>query len=501
MKDYWGADLPVKVGRENFDRRRYVYIPGRQRRLAGLHQGRLRGHPDRRSSSRRWATYYNFPGLQGRRRHQEGFPATVTRLDAGLRHEHAPAAVPGPEGAPGADLCSSISKRMNRTIFFGFNTRANSYFVGSELASSGLPQGKELEILNQYKDQLPPELFTQDKLPVYSSRCQGDLSTYAASRRSRAHDPERGVAAVRRSRLEDPGRQDDQREDRRAVHDRDSRQRSRPTKSITNPYINMLRKVGINATLRIVDPSQYVNRVNNFDFDMLTSVLAQSDSPGNEQRDFWSIEGRRHARLAQPVRHQEPGRRRAGRPRHLRHRPRRPGRRNPCARPRAAVELLRRAAVCTGRSSGWPTGTSSAFPKSSRTISVPTSNPGGSIRPRKRAGGQVQEAATDGAPGLTRAIPGSGGAALRRAAAARPAFADSPTGTPLHGLSAFGDLKYGPDFTHFDYVNVDAPKGGTFNLRPVAVAVQPEPLHLQHAEQLRARRAMRRRAWRCVSIR
>ena len=57
---------------------------------------------------------------------------------------------------------------------------------------------------------------------------------------------------------------------------------------IANPYINMLRKVGIEATLRIVDPSQYVNRVNNFDFDMLTSVLAQSDSPGNEQRDFWS---------------------------------------------------------------------------------------------------------------------------------------------------------------------------------------------------------------------
>ena len=57
---------------------------------------------------------------------------------------------------------------------------------------------------------------------------------------------------------------------------------------ISTPYINMLRKVGIEATLRIVDPSQYVNRVNNFDFDMLTSVMAQSESPGNEQRDFWS---------------------------------------------------------------------------------------------------------------------------------------------------------------------------------------------------------------------
>ena len=57
---------------------------------------------------------------------------------------------------------------------------------------------------------------------------------------------------------------------------------------IANPYINMLSKIGVTATLRIIDPSQYINRVNNFDFDMLTSVLAQSDSPGNEQRDFWS---------------------------------------------------------------------------------------------------------------------------------------------------------------------------------------------------------------------
>lgn len=61
--------------------------------------------------------------------------------------------------------------------------------------------------------------------------------------------------------------------------------------------------------------------------------------------------------------------------------------------------------------------------------------------------------------------------ALGAAAAAAPfipgrAFAASPTGTGLHGLSAFGDLKYGPDFTHFDFVNLDAPKGGTFNFSP-----------------------------------
>src|SRR5690606_38996905 len=59
---------------------------------------------------------------------------------------------------------------INRTQSFGLNTRITSYFIGSDLASSGLPQGKELEILEQYRDRLPPELFTQEwELPAFDS--------------------------------------------------------------------------------------------------------------------------------------------------------------------------------------------------------------------------------------------------------------------------------------------------------------------------------------------
>ena len=57
---------------------------------------------------------------------------------------------------------------------------------------------------------------------------------------------------------------------------------------VSLPYINTLKKIGVDASLRIVDQSQYINRVNNFDYDMISTVLAQSESPGNEQRDFWS---------------------------------------------------------------------------------------------------------------------------------------------------------------------------------------------------------------------
>ncbi|TGV95884.1 ABC transporter substrate-binding protein, partial [Mesorhizobium sp. M2E.F.Ca.ET.154.01.1.1] len=57
---------------------------------------------------------------------------------------------------------------------------------------------------------------------------------------------------------------------------------------IAGPWIANLRKIGVDATLRIIDQTQYINRVNNFDYDVITSILLQSESPGNEQRDFWS---------------------------------------------------------------------------------------------------------------------------------------------------------------------------------------------------------------------
>ena len=79
-------------------------------------------------------------------------------------------------------------------------------------------------------------------------------------------------------------------------------------------------------------------------------------------------------------------------------------------------------------------------------------------------------------------------------------FAASPTGQKLHGLSAFGDLKYPPAFKHFDYVNADAPKGGnTLSLGGKAPTIRTSRPSTRSTVSWRA--AMRRRAWRCVSIR
>ncbi|MDQ2632128.1 MAG: extracellular solute-binding protein [Pseudomonadota bacterium] len=290
VKDYWGAELPVKIGRENFDTRRYVYIQDDNAAWQAFTKGGLEDmHAE--YSSRRWATYYNFPAFQAGDVVKKVFPATSRASMQGFVMNLRRPLFQDRKVRQALTYLFDF-ETMNRTAFFGFNTRVSSYFVGGELASSGLPQGKELEILNEYRDQLPPELFTQEyTLPVYQQPPprEGEAAQPAPAS---PPQPERTILRQVVDLFAEAGWKI---QNGKMTNEKTGEPfvleilgNNSTDEIIANPYINMLRKVGITARLRIIDPSQYVNRVNNFDFDMLTSVLAQSDSPGNEQRDFWS---------------------------------------------------------------------------------------------------------------------------------------------------------------------------------------------------------------------
>ena len=123
---------------------------------------------------------------------------------------------------------------MNRTLFYGLYTRTDSYFEGGELASSGLPAGKELEILSQYKDKLPPEVFTKEfKLPVY------DTPQATRENLRRAFDLFKEAGWVNKDgklvkadtgeqfRIEIPRRRPDRRARQRAVHQQSAQARHR----------------------------------------------------------------------------------------------------------------------------------------------------------------------------------------------------------------------------------------------------------------------------------
>jgi microcin C transport system substrate-binding protein len=274
VPDYWGAKLPVKIGRENFDTRRYTYFLDENAEWLAFIKGGLQDiNPE--NSGRDWMTKYDFPSLKAgdvikkeykanARANMQGFAINTRRPLFQDRRVREALSLLYP-----FDL-------INRTQSFGLNTRITSYFMGSDLASSGLPQGKELDILEQYKDKLPPELFTQEwKLPsIDTPPDERKALKQAVDLLAQAGWVIKGGQMVN-AQTGAPFR----------FEILDSRQGAEAT---LNPYVNMLRKIGIAATLRFVDPSQYINRLDDFDFDMTTVVLAQSDSPGNEQRDFWS---------------------------------------------------------------------------------------------------------------------------------------------------------------------------------------------------------------------
>ncbi|NGO52007.1 extracellular solute-binding protein [Allomesorhizobium camelthorni] len=272
VPDYWAADVPVKVGRENFDRREYLYFQDDNAAWQAFTKG---GYEDIQveNSSRRWMTQYNFPAVKDGDVIKKEFKST-----AGVFMQAFALNLRRPQfqdrRVRKALTLAYNFEYMNRTLFFGQNTRTSSYFVGSELASSGLPTGKELEILTPYKDKLPPELFTEEfKLPVYD--------TPQAERKYLRE----AIDLFRQAGWKISGG--------KMLNDKGEQFRmeflgSGPTDEVlANSYIETLRKIGIDASLRIVDPSQYVNRVNDFDFDVDTTILNQSASPGNEQRDWW----------------------------------------------------------------------------------------------------------------------------------------------------------------------------------------------------------------------
>lgn len=293
VPDYWAAKLPVKIGRENFDRQRFSYFLDDNAAWQAFTKGGLHDiRPE--NSSRRWNTAYNFPAVQaGDVIKQEFKTASPEPMQAFMLNTRRP--LFGDRLVRAALTYPLDFETMNRTLFFGSNTRTSSYFQGTELASSGLPQGKELEILEPYRDKLPPEVFTQEfKLPVYDSpQAERKYLKTAVDLFAKAGWVIKGGKMVN-AKTGEPFKFE-------ILGWNDTDQ------VLSSPYIANLRKIGVDATLRLIDQTQYINRINNFDFDVTISQLGQSDSPGNEQRDFWSSKAadtpgsRNYAGIKNPV--------------------------------------------------------------------------------------------------------------------------------------------------------------------------------------------------------
>ncbi|MET4635847.1 extracellular solute-binding protein [Kaistia defluvii] len=273
VPDYWGKDLPTQVGRNNFDRIKVDYYRDPNASWEAFKKG---GLDDYRLENRigRWMTEYNFDAVKSGKVVQRSFPLASSGRMQGYVLNQRRDKFQDPRVRQALNYVFDF-ETMNRTLFFDKYKRIESYFAGIDLASSGLPEGKELEILETVRDKVPPEVFTTPfKLPVndtpqaFRDNLRKALVLFQEAgwelKGNKLVNAKTGQPFTIEFLESDPS-----------------------FERVVAPYIQNLKRIGIDATLRVVDTAQYVARVNDFDFDVVSTVIAQSHSPGNEQREMW----------------------------------------------------------------------------------------------------------------------------------------------------------------------------------------------------------------------
>ncbi|MGO4573136.1 extracellular solute-binding protein [Microvirga sp. 2TAF3] len=271
VKDYWGANLNVNVGKNNFDQVRYEYYRDATVLLEAFKGDRIDFRTE--NSARNWATGYDFPARQEGKVILEEFPmrasGVMQAFVLNLRRDK----FKDPRVRRAFNLAFPFEE-INRTIFSGQYERISSYFYGLELASSGLPQGQELAILESVRDKVPPEVFTTPyKNPVGDTPEAVRNNLREADRLLR----EAGWELKDRRRVNAKGE----------IFTVELLGDTPNDERVFLPYKAALDRLGIVTTVRIVDDVQHVNRTRSFDFDIISDIWGQSLSPGNEQREFW----------------------------------------------------------------------------------------------------------------------------------------------------------------------------------------------------------------------
>jgi len=272
VKDSWGNGVNVKVGHNNFDEIRYEYFRDTTVELEGFKGDQVDFRIEQ--SAKNWATAYDFPAVKDKRVVLEEFPIRdVGRMQAftfNTRRDK----FKDMRVRQAFDYAYDFEE-MNKQLFYGQYQRITSYFDGTELASSGLPQGRECEILENVRDKVPADLFTRP----YTNPVGGNPEAVRNNLREAIRllkeagyeirdrklvNVKTGVPFTVEILVDDP-----------------------PIERIVLFYKPSLERLGITVTVRTVDDAQYQNRLRSFDFDVIMNVWAQSLSPGNEQREYW----------------------------------------------------------------------------------------------------------------------------------------------------------------------------------------------------------------------
>ena len=270
-ENYWARDLNVAQGRFNFERIKYEYFGDDTIAFEALKAGDIDYR--REFSSRIWATGYNIKAVAQNRLKLETVPL---KNGKGMQ-----AFIFNTRRSPFDD--ARVREALNwaydfewtnKNLFYGQYARTGSFFEGSELAATGKPDAAELKFLEPLRGQIPDKTFGQ-RIANPVANGSGNIRTHLRKARALLEEAGWKIDAGKLKRGS-------------AQFEMEFLLVQPAFERIVAPYIRNLERLGITARTRIVDPSQYQNRLNNYDFDAVVASFGQSLSPGNEQRDYWS---------------------------------------------------------------------------------------------------------------------------------------------------------------------------------------------------------------------
>lgn len=276
VKDWWAKDLPIMRGQYNFDTISYEMFRDETVLLQALFSGAYDFRQE--NIAKAWQEQYDGQrAVQSGQIIKEEIPHSLPAGMQGFAYNIRRPVFADPRVREALNYAFDF-EWSNKSFAGGSYKRTSSYFANSELAASGLPQGRELEILEAFRGQVPDEVFTAEYKNPQTSGSGADM---------------RGQLSKARSLLEAAGWT--MGKDKLLTKD------GKPFKfefllsspafvRWVEPMIGNLKRLGIEASVRVVDTAQYQNRMDNFDYDVTVETFGQSLSPGNEQRDFWGSE-------------------------------------------------------------------------------------------------------------------------------------------------------------------------------------------------------------------
>lgn len=291
VTDYWARDLNVNVGQWNFDRIRFDYYRDRTAQFEAFASGQYLFREE--FTSKTWATEYNFPAIRDGRVKLAELPDET------------------PSGAQGWFLNMRRAKFQDRrvrealalafdfewtnaNIFYGLYKRTESYFENSPMKAAGVPSAEELAQLEPWRDTLPEDVFGEVVSPPVSD---GSGQDRRLLRRAAALLDEAGWTVQDGKRRNAAG-------DTLSLEFLDN---DPMVERLTAPLVKNLRLLGIDATIRLVDSSQYQQRRDNYDFDVMIQRYSLSLTPGIEIRAYWTSDfagvpgGRNLSGIADPA--------------------------------------------------------------------------------------------------------------------------------------------------------------------------------------------------------